>query len=462
MLRSRFEVADGVPEQRILESVQVPIPLDDLSRFTGPELEAHRRRAMAEEVRRPWALAESGPIRARLWRLADDEHQLMVIMHHIVADGWSQGVLIRELASLYDAFSKGRPSPLPELPIQYADFAVWQKDWIGGGEFARQLEFWRRAMVQPPFLQLPAIRSAAGGGGTHKRFFLSRELGASVRSLCKQEGVTLFMAILAAFAALLSRYSGQEDIVVGCPVANRDRPEVEGLIGSFMNPLPVRVDVGGDPTFRTLLARARESALGAFANQNVPFDVLVRSLPTPRDSSGAPLFQAMFLMQNFGLHALQMSGGGLAARALDSINDVELPPDYEVPGDLLYPVALELAEVGQAVGGALEYAPEYAATASRFPDHLRNLFGAVVRNPDLRLSDIPLLSAAERIAVLETWHHESQPVDPVCVHRLFEAEAAAHPGATAVICGDSAATYEELNARANAIAAGLRAGGRGS
>jgi amino acid adenylation domain-containing protein len=463
VLRTRFEVVDGVPHQHVTPSVHVPLTIEDLRGLPEAEREEGRRRAIAQEAHRPWSLGDGPPIRARLWRLGDEDHQLMVLMHHIVSDGWSQGVLIRELAVLYDAFSQGRPSPLPELPIQYADFSVWQREWVGSGDFERQLASWRQAMADPPVLQLPAIRTETGdpGRGTHARFFLSRELSAGVRALCQHEGVTVFMAMLAAFAGLLARYSGQDDVVIGTPVANRDRPELEGLIGSFMNPLPIRIDLRGNPSFRVLLARSRETALAAFANQNVPFDVLVRSLATERTATSSPLFQAMFLLQNFGLHSLQVSEKGLAAKSFASLDDMALPADFEHPGDLMYPVALEILEVGTVLGGCLEYAPEYAAILSPFPGHLRRFLAAALENPDARIGDLPLLADDERARLLVEWNHERTAAPARCVHRLFEAECAAHPLATAVICGDEQVTYGQLNARANAIAESLRACGAG-
>lgn len=456
VLRTTFEVVDGVPQQRIAATLRVPLPIEDLSGLPAADREAQRKAGLYAETRRPWSLSEGPVIRARVWRLDADDHQLIVLMHHIVSDGWSQGLFVRELAVLYDAYSRGRPSPLPELPIQYSDFVVWQRQWASSPEFDRQMEYWKAVLQDPPVLQLPAVRSALvapePGRGTHKRFFLSRELSRDLRASCQAEGVTVYMAMLAAFAVLLFRYSGQDDVVIGSPVANRDRLEVEGLIGSFMNPLPIRTDLHGNPSFRELLARVRTSALGVFANQNVPFDVLVRTLQGRREGAGPPLFQVMFLLQNFGLQSLQLSTAGLAAKAYGSFDGLTLPDDFEHPGDLMYPVALEILEIDTILGGVIEFAPEFAATLSGFPDHLRTLLAAAIAEPERRIGELPLLTTGERTRLLVEWNHETQPCPTACAHHLIEAEAAAHPDATAVVCGAKRLTYAELNQRANDIA----------
>lgn len=455
-LRTTFVVNDGVPVQQIAPSLRVPLPIEDLSDGSPEDREHRLREALIREVRQPWSL-ERGPLfRACLWRLDDTTHQLLVIMHHIVSDGWSQGVLVRELAALYDAYSQGRPSPLPELAIEYADYAVWQHEWLRSPECAKQLTYWKNTLQDPPVLQLPQSHRARNSvEGFHKWFFMSPELTRGVRELCQREGATLYMVMLAAFAALLSRYSGQADVVIGSPIANRDRAEVEGLIGSFMNPLPVRVDVTGNPTFQELVRRARQSALGAFANQNVPFDVLVRTLHARRDPGTAPLFQAMFLLQNVGLQSLRLSNGNLSAKAYASAEVAEAPDDWEHPGDLMYPLALQLYEVGTLIGGCLEFAGEYAPFMRQFPDHLRTMLDAAVARPHTRVSELPVLSAAERARLFVEWNHETRPWRPVPVHQLFEAEVVAHPDRVAVVANGVSLTYGELNERANAIARAL-------
>lgn len=456
-LRTTFAVQEGVPVQRISPVLHLSLPVEDLSHVPAADQRAALWQLVMDEARRPWSLEHGPLVRARLWRLGDAAHQLLIVMHHIVSDGWSQGVLIRELAALYEAFSNGRPSPLPELPIEYADFAAWQHDWMRTPQFDQQLSYWKEAMRDPPVLQLARLGPAGrDGSGTHKWFRLSAEVTAGVRELAQREGATVFMVMLAAFSALLSRYSGQTDVVVGSPVANRDRPELEPLIGSFMNPLPIRVDLSGNPTFRELIGRVRRSALGAFANQNVPFDVLVRTLHARRDPANSPLFQAMFLMQNTGLHALQLSGAGIAAKSYASLNTT-LPDDAEMPGDLLYPLALQILEIGAVMGGTVEYGPAHAAFMKRFPDHLRTLLCAAMARPDTRIGHLSVLPANERSQLLVAWNHEQRREPLVPVHQLIESQAAVHPDTTAVVAGRASLTYAELNVRANTIARALRA-----
>jgi amino acid adenylation domain-containing protein len=462
VLRTTFELADGLPLQRIGEPVDVPLPLVDLRSVPAADRDAEWRRLAAEEARRPWDLVAGPVFRARLWRLADDDHRLLMLMHHIVGDGWSQGVLVNELAALYDAFSTGRPSPLPDLPIQYADFAVWQREWADGPDFERQLAYWKHSLQEPPVLQLPALRvQPPSARGTHKRFYFSDELTQALRGFCQREGVTLFMAMLAALTVLLSRYSGQDDVVVGSPIANRDRPELEPLIGCFMNPLPIRCHLSGNPTFRALLRRVRESALGAFANQNVPFDVLVRTLHAARDGSNTPLFQVMFLLQNVGLRALRLSDSGLAAPVLTDVGALTLPDDFEYPGDLMYPVALEVIEVGATIGATIEYSDQHAMTLSAFPGHLRTLLRAAIDAPDTPVGELPILTNAERDRVLREWNHERVPIPEGSAPELFDARARQRPDATAVIFGGARLTYGELRRRANALARRLVDAGAG-
>jgi amino acid adenylation domain-containing protein len=463
VLRTRFEIVDGVPRQHVDPVVHIVLPLTDLSGLAPDDREQRRWADLVEESRRPWTLDTGPVVRARLWRFASDDHLLLVSMHHIVADGWSQGLLIDELASIYASLTEGRAPSLPELPIQYADFAVWQREWAEGPEFERQLEHWKRALDRPPVLQLPAIGPAtAGSRGTHKRFCLAPDLTEGLRALCQAEGVTLFMALLSALALLLSRYTGQEDLVVGAPIANRDRPEVERLIGCFMNPLPIRTDLSGDPTFRDLLRRVREASLGAFANQHVPFDVLVRNLRSVRDGSTTPLFQVMFLLQNIGLRSLRLGDRGLAAPALTTLDGLRVPEDREMPGDLMYPVAFEVIEVGSMLAANVEYADEFAATFSGFPGHLRTLLGAAIADPACRISALPILTAAERSAQLVTWNHERLDRPPACAHELFETEAAAHPESIAIVSGDTRLSYHALDSHAEGLARALGAAGVGA
>ena len=460
ILRTTFATADGRPVQRVAAALDLPLEIEDLS--AGADIAAELNRRISNESLRPWNL-EAGPlVRARLWRLAEHDHVFMLLAHHIVSDGWSKAVLVRELTELYRAFSVGTGPTLPEPPIQYADFAVWQHEWMKSPEAERQLAYWKRHMADPPVLQLPTeAASRSKSSGTHQWAILPDDLSQALRALSQREGVTLFMTLLAAMAVLLSRYSGQPEIVIGSPMANRTRPELEDLIGCFMNPMPLRVDAAGNPSFRALLARVREMCLGAFANQDVPFDVLVRTLQPRRDTGNAPLFQAMLLLHNFW-KSIALSSSGLdcsgfrvdpaALRAIDG---------RKAAGDLVYPVALEVIEIGSSLLACFEYADEYESVLGRMPGHFRELLAGVVKDPDAGVRQVPILTRDERTALLGEWNHARRDYPRACAHQLFEARAAETPAALAVVMGDERLTYAELNARANRLARRLHAAGVG-
>src|SRR5690606_3291385 len=303
-LRTTFHEVDGRPVQRIHAPAPFALPITDLSGLAPEEREAEVRRRAAEEASRPFDL-EQGPLfRAELLRLADDEHVLLLGMHHIVSDGWSFGVLTRELGTLYRAFASGEPSPLAELPIQYADFAVWQRSWLQGrtlegSVLQRQLDYWTRQLDGLATLQLPTDRPrppVQTYNGDAVALSLPTELARALGRLARQESASLFMMLLAAFKVLLARYAAQDDIVVGSPIAGRNRAEIEHLIGFFLNSLVLRTDLSGEPSFRELLARVRNVTLDAYAHQDVPFEKLVEHIDPPRDPSRTPLFQVMFNM----------------------------------------------------------------------------------------------------------------------------------------------------------------------
>jgi amino acid adenylation domain-containing protein len=462
VLRTTFPLVDGQPVQRLASALHVPLVLEDLTGLPAAEREAASRLGANRELRRPFDL-QSGPlVRAFVWRHAPEDHFFLLLAHHVVADGWSKRVFVKELLALYETESRGTPCALPELPIQYADYAVWQHDWLRGPALEPHLDYWKRHMAGAPPLQLHGDRpDPQQSRGLHHWQVLPPELTRGVRTLAQSEGVTLFMALLAAFGAVLARHAGHPDIVVGSPIANRNRSEIEDLIGCFMNPLPLRLDLAGDPTFRELLARVRAVALGAYAHQDVPFDLLVRTLQPKRDDGISPLFQVMFLLQNLAWDDLQLSGGRLGARpmTIEEGLGLERIDGLEVPGDLTYPVALEMFEVGAALAGRFEYAPEYAATLRLLPGHFRTLLQAAVEQPDRRLGSLPMLTGAERTRLLVTWNHERANRAPECAHRIIEAQARRRPDAAAVVCGGSRLTYADLNRRANAIARALRARG---
>ncbi|REG14198.1 phosphopantetheine binding protein, partial [Archangium gephyra] len=297
-LRTTFRVENGEPVQVISEEPRLAFPVEELSGLPEAEREAEAKRRVEEEALRPFDLARGPLLRTKLLKLGEREHVLVLVMHHIVSDGWSMGLLVRELGGLYEAFSRGKPSPLAELPVQYADYAAWQRQWLSGEVLEEQLGYWRKQLEgAPPALELPtdkprpAVQSFRGG---YRGFQWPRELQDAVKALAKKEGATPFMVLLAAFQTVLARYAGQQDVSVGSPIANRTRAETEGLIGFFVNTLVLRSKLDGDTTFRELLGQVREVTLGAYAHQEVPFEKLVEELRPERDLSRGPLFQVMF------------------------------------------------------------------------------------------------------------------------------------------------------------------------
>src|SRR5690606_8202621 len=308
-LRTTFSEHAGSPVQVIAPQVSLPLVCVDLTGLPVASREAEAMRLAMEEARKPFNLAEGPLLRATLLRLDEAEHILLLTMHHIISDGWSMGVLVREIAALYQAFAAGQPSPLPELPIQYADYAHWQREWLQGEVLEKQLAYWRERLGdEPPVLELPTDRprpATQTWNGASLAATLPRNLADGLKALAKQEGATLFMVLLAALQTLLYRYSGQTDISIGTPVAGRRRAELENLIGFFVNTLVMRTDLSGQPTFRELLGRVKEVALGAFEHQDVPFEMLVEKLQPERDMSRSPFFQVMFVLQNAPAQALR-------------------------------------------------------------------------------------------------------------------------------------------------------------
>ncbi|HEY6186814.1 MAG TPA: amino acid adenylation domain-containing protein, partial [Pyrinomonadaceae bacterium] len=311
-LRTNFSMTDGQAVQVVYGERLISLPVVDLGDLPETERESEAERLIAEESQQPFDLEHGSLIRVFLLRLEEEDHVLAVTMHHIISDGWSIGVLIKEMATLYEAFSAGQPSPLPELPIQYADFAHWQREWLQGDVLDAQLSYWKRQLAgAPPLLELPTDRprpAVQTYNGAHLSLSLPLPLCAALRSLCRDEGVTLFMAMLAAFQTLLYRYTGEEDIVVSTGIANRMRAEVEPLIGFFVNTLVLRTDLGGSPSFRELLKQVREVTLGAYAHQDVPFELIVEAMQPERNPSYTPIFQVMMVLQNAPLERMEVPG----------------------------------------------------------------------------------------------------------------------------------------------------------
>ncbi|HEX6913385.1 MAG TPA: condensation domain-containing protein, partial [Longimicrobium sp.] len=430
-------------------------PIDLSAIADDGEREEALRRLGEEEALRPFDLQRGPLMRSALVRLADDEHALLLSLHHIVSDGWSTGVITREVSELYGAFTEGREPRLPELPIQYADFAAWQRRWLEGGALQSQLAWWREQLAgAPPVLELPIDRPrppTATEGGVRHPLVIPADVAAALQALSHAEGATLFMTLLAAWQLLLSRYTGQEDVSVGSPIAGRNRLETEGLIGFFVNTLVLRTDLGGTPSFRALLGRVRDATLGAYQHQDIPFEKLVEELAPERSLSHTPLFQAMFTLQNNPQGELRL--GGLKAELLSVGAET-----------VKFDLALTLSEFRGELTGSIAYRAELfePRTIERMSAHFRALLDGILADADRPAARIPFLGQAERRALLELGVAEApdRPTE-VCIHRLFEDHAAANPEAPALACGEVRLTAGELNARANRLAHRLRKMGVG-
>ncbi len=462
-LRTTFDSKSGKPVQVIAANADAPLFTQDLSNLAPDARERELKRLAAAEAQKPFDLAVGPLFRATLVKLTADDHALLFTLHHIISDGWSMGVLVREFAELYAAFSQGKTAQLPELPIQYADFARWQREWLQGEELERQLSFWKEQLAGfAPVLDLPTDRPRPPMqtfNGAVQSFVLSKQLTAALQQLCRQEGVTLFMTLLAAFQSLLHRYSGQNDILVGSPIANRTRSEVEGLIGFFVNTLVLRADFTHEPTFRELLRQVRQTALGAFNHQDLPFEQLVETLQPVRDMSHSPLFQVAFILQNAPMEAVKLP-------------DLTLSPvEYEQTTSK-YDLTLTMFEGRNGLQGHFEYNTDLfdAATIERMAQHFQSLLQSVTAAPEQSVSAIPLMSENELSRMHVDWNATatSYPSEK-CVHEWFEDLVQEKPDALAVTFTsreDGAdqghhLTYAQLNHRANQLANYLRKAGVG-
>ncbi len=449
ILRTRFRETDGVP-------MQVIGPAGDFvvrqSRAETPDADSA---LIKDEQYYCFDLNRDALFRVLLIEQDADAHVLVFNLHHTITDGWSWGVLTRDLSALYNAFCHGQSSPLPPLALQYADFAHWQRQWLTADILAGQIEYWKRALAElPPLLELPNDRprpSVQSYRGAHQMLQITREVTDQMMVLSQKSGATLFMALLAGFDVLLRRYSGQTDIPVGTPVANRTRPELEPLIGFFVNNLVLRADLSSDPTFTALLEQVRENALNAYANQDVPFDYLVEQLNPTRSLGYAPLFQVMFVLQNAPPGCLQLP-------------NIEVTRLSYQQASAKFDLVLFLTQTEEGLGAELEYSSDLfeRVTIQRFLDHYARLLEGIVANPDEHTSNYVLLSGAERQQVLRQWNlTQSDFPSEKCVHQLFEEQAARTPDEVAVVCGDALLTYAQLNHAANRLAHYLRESGVG-
>jgi len=455
-LRTTFPQVEGRPVQRIAADLALTLRVEVLEGLPEAGREAAVRRRVEEEARRPFDLERGPLLRVGLLRLKADEHVLLLVMHHAICDLWSLGVLERELSALYAAFSAGGEPVPAALPVQYADYALWQREWLKGEVLEAQLAWWKQALAgAPPALELPTDRPRPPVQSSRGALFevaLPPGVSGAVRELSREAGVTPFMTYLAGWYGLLARYSGQADLVVGTPISGRNRRELEGLIGFFANTLALRVQVSGEASFRALLGRVREACLGAYAHQDVPFEQLVDALQPARDRSRSPLFQVMFLHQE----AAPFSGLSLPGGVVEGLS-------FE-PGVAKFDLTLFVRETADGLVSVWEYNTELydEATVARMAAHYARLLEGGVSRPEQRLASLPLMDEAERRRVLVEFNDTKALYAPASgVHELFEAWADRTPEAVAVSFGQERLTYGELNRKANRLAHHLRGLGVG-
>jgi amino acid adenylation domain-containing protein len=451
-LRTRFATRDGQPVQVVEAHARVELEHRDLGDVEEPRRWTEALNLVRQFVVRPFDLAVAPPLRAALVRLADDDHVLAIVVHHIAADGWSLGIIGRELADLYEAFLAGRPSALPPLPIQYADYAAWQQRRLSDRHLQPQLDYWTRTLRgAPPSLELPSDHprpARRSWQGKRQCLLLEPALVEAIKRFSRAEGITPFMFLLAGFDVLLHRLTRREDVIVGTPVANRSQFETEAIVGCFINSLVLRTDLSGNPTVRELLERVRGVALEAFANQDLPFERLVEVLQPERNGSGLPLFQVLFSVQNVPLEEPRLG-------------DLEIDL-VQLGCSARYDLTFELYERPHGMELWAEYSTDLFVPESitRLTDQYVRLLRSMLATPDAGIVDLPLLSEAERRQLLVDWNQTGLDYPRgTGVHQLFEAQVARTPDAIAAVFEDQALTYAELNARANQLAHYLRSVG---
>ena len=447
-LRTIFVNVDGHPYVDVCP-LQMGLPLleHDLRGVTDSEAKAAV--LCSEEAKTPFDLAQGPLIRARLISLGDDEHVFLLTQHHIVSDGWSTGILIREFNALYQSFAEGGSNPLPALAIQYPDYAAWQRQWFNGDRLQRQADYWRESLVDAPvLLTLPTDRPRPPRQsfvGATIAMRLDEKLTEDLKRLSQKYGTTLFMVLTSAWSAVLSKLSGQDDLVIGTPTANRGRREVESLIGFFVNTLALRIDLSNDPRLCDILSRVRKVALAAQDHQDLPFEQVVEIVQPPRRLDHTPVFQVMFAWQNNeavlpDLPGLTVSREGMR---LDQAK---------------FDLQLELGESGSCIAGSLRYAVDLfdASTMERYRSYLIALLQAMVDDIEQPMSCVDVLAPEERTLLLETWNATDAPYPhDRCIHELFEEQVHRAPEAVALVYEDQTLTYGELNRQANRLAHNL-------
>ena len=449
-LRTNFVSIDGIPIQQIHPNQQVSLRTTDLGSLPAAERQGESLRLATEEGKTPFNLSQDAMLRARLIHLDEEEHVLVLTMHHIASDGWSEWVLWKELAELYEAHSKGLAPRLADLPIQYADYAIWQREWLRGEALESQLAYWKKRLgTDLPMINLPLDQprpAVLTQRGSRQSVVLPLELAQQLRAFSRRERATLFMTMLAAFQVLLYRYTGQEDIVVGSPIANRGWAEVEGLVGFFVNTLVLRTDLSGGPAFRELLQRVKEVSLEAYSRQDLPFEKLVEELQPPRSLDHDPLFQVGFGLQNAPAEPLQLTG-------------LEVTPLKIHSETAKYDLSMMIAETENGLQAGVEFKTDLfdAAIIRRMLGHYRTLLESIVADPDECIWRLPLLTYPERRHLLEDLNGASIPYPhDRCVHELFEQQVERTPEATAISFEDTSMSYHELDCRANQLAHYLR------
>ena len=454
-LRTVFGTEGGLPCPRLLPAAPFSPGLEDLSTLAESDRQAALERVLAREMHRPFNLSQGPLIRAQLVRLAPQRHVLLLVLHHAICDGWSVGVVASELGSLYRAHVTGQSAALPPLPLRYVDYAAWQRRSLQGTRLEELLAFWKRQLDGLTPLELPADLprpAVLGWKGATLPLRISRETTARLEVLAREEDASLFMVLLSAFAILLGRYCGQEDIAVSTPVAGRTRPELEKLVGPFLNTLILRADLSGDPTFPAVLRRVRESCLAAYEHQDVPFDKLVQALAPARDPSRAPFTPVAFMLQNLPEVGLELPGL--------SVGHVSVEPDT-TQAELVLTLH---PEADGGLGGTFSFSTELfeAPTITRMMEHWQRLLEGLAERPRARIATLPLLGNEERRELLVEWSGQARDFPThTCLHELFAAQVARTPGATAVVFQETSLTYAELDRRANQVAWRLRKLGAG-
>ncbi len=443
-LRTTFPMKNGEPVVQMLSVSSEPLPIINLVALPNKELV--EKRLVSEEAKRPFDLSKGPLLRTTLLQLGINSHILLVTMHHIISDGWSVGLLIRELSTLYEAFSQKKSSPLPPLPIQYIDFAHWQRQWLTGAILERQINYWQQQLAgSPARLELPTdyprppIKTFRGN---IQAFEIPTDISQQLTHISQQSDVTLFMTLLAAFVTLLSRYSGQQDIIVGTPIANRNRSEIEPLIGFFINTLVLRTQLSGNPRFTELLAQVKQVCVEAYDHQDVPFEQLVDALQPGRNLSHSPLFQVMLVLQNTPAEQLKLSGLTMSRLALEHLT-------------AKFDLTLSLEETPQGLVGSIEYSTDLfkADTIARMVGHFQTLLAGIVAQPTQSIAQLPLLTEPEKHQLLVEWNNTFAAYpQQQCLHQQFEAQVERTPEAIAVVFDDQHLSYAALNQKANQLA----------